>query len=52
MKIPFIGLMGVGSDNMLYTPSGVALFRVSPWAARMVQQFQHWIARKTWNYCR
>lgn len=47
--IPFIGLMGVGSDCMLYTPSGRELFRAPEWAAWRIQRIQHWIAQKTWR---
>ncbi len=49
IKLPFIGLMGVGSDLMLYTPSGRALFRAPEWAAWRIQRIQHWIAQKTWS---
>jgi len=45
----FIGLMGVGNDNTLYTPSGNKICRVSAAAARHIQQIQHWIAKKTWR---
>lgn len=47
--LPFIGLMGVGSDCMLYTPNGRALFRAPEWAAWRIQNIQHWIAKKTWR---
>ena len=49
MKLPFIGLMGVKSDNTLVTPSGRELFRVPEWAAWRIQHVQHWIAVKTWE---
>jgi hypothetical protein len=49
MKFPFIGLMGAGSDNMLYTPSGKELFRAPEWAAWRIQAIQHWVAQKTWR---
>ena len=49
MKIKFIGLMGVGSDNMLYTPSGKQLCKVPQFLARIIQRSQHWIAKKTWS---
>lgn len=41
----FIGLMGVGDDGTLFTPSGKRLFRVSLRLAIMIQRIQHWIAR-------
>lgn len=44
-----IGLMGVGSDGTLYTPSGKKLVRLSLRLASLVQQIQHWIAVKTWG---
>ena len=50
IKLPFIGLMGVKSDNTLVTPSGHELFRVPEWAARRIQRIQHWIAQLTWRY--
>ena len=45
----FIGLMGVGSDGMLITPSGKNLIRVPMPLACRIQAVQHWIAQKTWN---
>jgi hypothetical protein len=47
--VPFIGLMGVGNDLMLYTPNGQKLFRAPEWAAWRIQSIQHWIAQKTWR---
>lgn len=43
-----IGLMGVGDNGMLYTPSGKTLFKLPHRLAAMVQRAQHWIAQKTW----
>jgi hypothetical protein len=47
--VPFIGLMGVKSDNTLVTPSGCELFRAPEWAAWRIQHVQHWIAKLTWR---
>lgn len=45
----FIGLMGLGSDGTLYTPSGKKLFRMPKKLGRMVQRIQHWVAIQTWG---
>jgi hypothetical protein len=45
----FIGLMGVGDDGMLITPSGRELFRVPLPLASVIQHIQHRIARLTWK---
>jgi len=45
----FIGLMGVGGDGMLVTPSGKDLFRVPLRVAAIIQRIQHWFAKKTWG---
>jgi hypothetical protein len=45
----FIGLMGVGADGTMYTPSGRRLFRLPLRVASFVQRVQHWIAHKTWS---
>ena len=45
----FIGLMGVGNNNMLITPKGRNLFKVPKYVAIVVQRVQHWIAGKTWK---
>ena len=50
MKLPFIGLMGVSSDNTLYTPGGKKLFKVPQWASWRIQRLQHKIAQITWRY--
>lgn len=44
-----IGLMGVGDDGTLFTPSGKQLFKVPLRIAAFIQRVQHWIARKTWR---
>ena len=44
-----IGLMGVSSDNTLYTPSGKKICRVPAWMAWRIQSIQHWIAIRTWK---
>lgn len=45
----FIGLMGIDSDNVLYSPGGKRLFKVPEWAGWRIQRVQHWIARLTWK---
>ncbi len=45
----FIGLMGVGDDGTLYSPSGRRLLRVPFRLACMIQKAQHWVATKTWK---
>lgn len=47
--LPFIGLMGITSDNTLVTPSGRKLFRVPEWAGWRIQRIQHWVAKLTWK---
>ncbi len=47
--MPFIGLMGVGADGTMYTPSGRRFLRLPLWLASFVQRIQHWIAQKTWS---
>jgi len=43
----FIGLMGLGSDGMLYAPGGRRLCRVPFWLGRIIQATQHKVARQT-----
>ena len=53
MKIPFIpciGLMGVGNDNTLYTPSGKRICKVPAWASWRIQKVQNAVARWTWRH--
>jgi hypothetical protein len=45
----FIGLMGLGADGTLYTPSGAKLFRVPLRVGAVIQRVQQWIARRTWH---
>ena len=45
----FIGLMGVGDDGMLFTPSGRKLFRLPMRLAALVQRVQHWVAKWSWK---
>jgi hypothetical protein len=45
----FIGLMGVGNDGMLVTPSGRNLFRLPLRLAALVQRIQHWVAQQSWR---
>ena len=49
MKLPFIGLMGLGRDGMLYTPSGKRIFKVPMWLGGIIQRIQHRIAVLTWD---
>jgi len=44
-----IGLMGVDSNNVLYTPSGKRICQVPAWLAWRIQRIQHWIAVRTWK---
>jgi hypothetical protein len=48
MKLKFTGLMGVGNDGTLYTPSGNKLIRLPLYLAFRVQAIQHWYAQRTW----
>ena len=50
MKLPFIGLMGVKSDNTLVTPNGKELFKVPECLSWRIQSIQHKIAQFTWRY--
>jgi len=45
----FIGLMGLDSEGTLYAPSGRRLCRVPFRLGRIMQEWQHRIARRTWR---
>jgi len=45
----FIGLMGVGADGTLYTPSGKKIIRLPLWLSQRIKNFCDRLARFTWR---
>lgn len=44
-----IGLMGVGSDGTLYTPSGNKIIKVNLFLCSIIQKIQNKIAVLSWR---